>query len=78
MYSKARLACYSRYLLNSYFCIPVPEDEKDICFFVCLFVFILESLIGLPKIIQFHVFGITGSGIDLDCYDVEWVGLESS
>ena len=33
-YSKAKLACYSRYLLTSYFCIPVPYDEKDIFFLV--------------------------------------------
>ena len=32
LYSKAKLACYSRYLLTSYFCIPVPYDEKDIFF----------------------------------------------
>ena len=25
-YSKAKFACYSRYLLTSYFCIPVPYD----------------------------------------------------
>ena len=30
---KAKLACFSRYLLASYFCIPVPYDEKDIFFF---------------------------------------------
>ena len=29
---KAKLACYSRYLLTSYFCIPVPCNEKDISF----------------------------------------------
>ena len=29
LYSKAKFACYSRYLLTSYFCIPVPYDEKD-------------------------------------------------
>ena len=32
LYSKAKLACYSRYLLTSYFCIPVPYEEKDIFF----------------------------------------------
>ena len=32
LYSKAKLACYSRYLLTSYFCISVPDDEKDIFF----------------------------------------------
>ena len=29
-YSKAKFACYSRYHLTSYFCIPVPYNEKDI------------------------------------------------
>ena len=28
LYSKAKFACYSRYLLTSYFCIPVPYNEK--------------------------------------------------
>ena len=30
--SKAKLACYSKYLTTSYFCIPVSYDEKDIFF----------------------------------------------
>ena len=34
LYSKAKLACYSRYLLTSSFCISVLYDEKDI-FFWC-------------------------------------------
>ena len=34
LYSKAKLACYSRYLLTSYFCIPVPCDKKEIFFLV--------------------------------------------
>ena len=33
LYSKAKFACYSRYLSTSYFCIPVPYDEKGILFF---------------------------------------------
>ena len=33
-YSKAKLACYSKCLLTSYFCISIPYDEKDI-FFRC-------------------------------------------
>jgi len=33
LYSKVKLACYSRYLLTSYFCIPITYDEKDIFFF---------------------------------------------
>ena len=32
LYSKAKRVCYSRYLLTSYFCLPVPYDEKDIFF----------------------------------------------
>ena len=32
LYSKAKLACYSRYPLTSYFCIPIPYDAKDIFF----------------------------------------------
>ena len=36
LYSKAKFACYSRYLLTSYFCILVPYNEKDI-FFGCYF-----------------------------------------
>ena len=27
-YSKTKLACYSRCFLTSYFCIPVPYNEK--------------------------------------------------
>ena len=34
LYSKTKLACYSRFFLTSYFCIPVPYDEKGI-FFGC-------------------------------------------
>ena len=34
LYSEAKFACYSSYLLTSYFCIPVPYDEKDIFFLV--------------------------------------------
>ena len=29
VHSKAKCACYSRYLLISYFCIPVTYNEKD-------------------------------------------------
>ena len=32
LYSKARFACYCRYLLTSYICIPAPYNEKDIIF----------------------------------------------
>ena len=36
LYSKAKFACYSRCFLTSYFCIPVPYNEKDIFFCVCV------------------------------------------
>ena len=32
LYSMDKLACYFRYLLTSYCCIPVPFDEKEIFF----------------------------------------------
>ena len=31
-YSKAKFACCPRCFLTSYFCIPVPYNEKDIFF----------------------------------------------
>ena len=34
LYSKAKFACYSRYFLISYFCIPVPYNEKDMLSFL--------------------------------------------
>ena len=42
-YSKAKFACYSRCFWTSYFCIPVPYNEKDIFFWVL----VLKSLVGL-------------------------------
>ena len=51
LYSKAKFACYScysRYLVTSYFCIPVPYNEKDIFFGVL----ILEGVEGLHKTVQ--------------------------
>ena len=44
-YSKAKLACYFRYLLTFYFCIPITYDEKDIFFLVL----VLEGLVGLHR-----------------------------
>ena len=74
LYSKAKLACYSRYLLTSYFCIPVPCDEKDI-FFWCQFYKVLQVFM---KSFNFSSFGISGWGIDLDYHDIEWFALESN
>ena len=35
-----------------------------------------EGLVGLYKPFYFSFFSITGWGIDLDCYDIEWFALE--
>ena len=51
LYSKAKPACYSEYLLTSYFCIPVPYDKKDIFFWVL----VLEGTVGLHRPIQLHL-----------------------
>ena len=48
LYFKAKLACYSRYLLTSYFCIPVPYNENDIFFGVL----VLEGLVRLHRTVQ--------------------------
>ena len=42
-HSKAKFVCYSRCFLTSYFCIPVPYNEKDIFFRVL----VLEGLVSL-------------------------------
>ena len=41
---------YSRYLLTSYFCIPVPCDEKDL-----FLVIVLEALVGLHRTSQLQL-----------------------
>ena len=41
--------------MTSYFCIPVPYNEKDIF----LGVLVLESLVGLIKLFNFSFFSIT-------------------
>ena len=51
LYSKAKFAYYSRCLLTSYFCIPVPYDEKDIF----LGVLVLEGLVGLHRMVQLQL-----------------------
>jgi len=45
---KAKFACYSRYLLTSYFYIPVPYNERDIFFWVL----VLEGLVGVHRTVQ--------------------------
>ena len=58
--------------LTSYFCIPVPYNEKDIFFGVL----VLEDLVGLHRNVQFQLLSITGQNIDLDYCDTECFALE--
>ena len=51
LYSMAKFVCYSRYLLTSYFCIPVPYNEKDI-FGGEL---VLEGLVALHRTVQLQL-----------------------
>ena len=50
LYSKAKLAYYSGYLLTLYFCILIPYDEKDSFFLV-----LVLGLIGLHRTSQLQL-----------------------
>ena len=58
--------------MTSYFCIPVPYDEKD----TLLLALVLEDLVGLHRAVQFQFYGISIWGIDLDNCVIEWFALE--
>ena len=58
--------------MTSYFCIPVPYNEKDIFWGVL----VLEGLVGLHRTSQLQQFNITGRGIDFDYCGIEWFALE--
>ena len=73
LYSKAKLACYPKYLLTSYFCIPISYDEKDI-----FFLLVLEGVVVFIGLINVSFFVISSWGIDLDYSDVEWFALETN
>ena len=45
LHSKAKLACYPKYLLTFYFSIPIPYNEEDIFFLVL----VLGHLLGLHR-----------------------------
>ena len=70
-HSKAKFACYSGCFLTSYFCIPVPYNEKDI-----FWMLVLKGCRSSEKSFNFSFFSITGWGIDLDYCDNEWFALE--
>ena len=62
LYSKAKFACYSRYLLTSYVCIPSTLWWKG-------YLFLVLVLGGLHRTIP-------DWSIDLDYCDIEWLVLE--
>ena len=49
--SKTKLICYSGYLLTSYFCLPIPYNEKEIFFLVL----VLECIVDLHRTGQLKV-----------------------
>ena len=69
--STAKLAHYSRYLLTSYFCVPVPCDEKDIFFGL-----ISKRSCSVIEPLNFTFFSISGWGIDFVYCDIEWFADE--
>ena len=60
--------------MTSYFCIPVPYNEKDIFFGVL----VLNSLVGLIEPFNFSFFSVTDWGIGLDYRVIEWFALETN
>ena len=46
---KAKLGCYSGYHLTSYFCIPIPYDDKDSFFLLLLLLLALECIVVLHR-----------------------------
>ena len=60
----------SRCFLTSYFCIPVPCNEKDI--------FCGVSSKRSCMFSNFNFFSVTGWGIGLDYCDIEWFALETN
>ena len=71
---QGQFSCYSRYLLTSYFCIPVHYDEKDI--FSFFGVSSRRSCRSLKNHSTSASFDISGWGIDLDYCDTERLAFE--
>ena len=64
--------------MTSYFCIPVPYNEKDISFWLLILEGLIDllSLVGLHRTIQLQLLQNYWSGMDLDYCDIEWFALE--
>ena len=74
LYSKSIFACYSRCFLTSFFCIPVPYNEKNI--FFC--VLVLKSLVGLHRTIQLQLLQHYWSGHRLGLSWYWMISLETN
>ena len=72
LYSKAKFACYFRCFLPSYFCIPVPYNEKDIFFWVL----VLKCLVSLHRTVQLKLLQSYWLGHRLGLLDIECFALE--
>ena len=60
--------------MTSYFCIPIPYNEKDIF----LWLLVLAGLVGLHRSIRLELLQHYWWGIDLNYYDIEWFSLETN
>ena len=77
LYSKAKLACDSRYLLTSW--LPTFAFQSSMMKRTSFFlVSVLEGLVGLHRTIQIHLLRHSCWGTDLDYYDIEWSALETN
>ena len=59
--------------MTSYFCIPVPYNEKDIFFGL-----VLKDLISLHRTVQLQLLQHYWLGHRLDYCDIEWFALETN
>ena len=60
--------------MTSYFCIPVPYNEKGHLFWLL----VLKGLVGLHRTVQLQLLQHYWLGIDLDYCDIEWFASESN
>ena len=72
LYFKVKFACYSRCFLTSYFCIPVPYNEKGI-----FFGWVLKGLVGLHRTVQLQLVQCYWLG-RMDYCAIEWFALETN
>ena len=59
--------------MTSYFCIPVPYNEKDL-----FWVLVLKGLVGLHRTVQLQLLQYYWLGISLDYHDIEWFAFETN